>query len=60
MKVFEELTREQAALYRWLLENLSSAELLKLTGKNLAGAQLERIDHALREEYLMDRLRDSK
>lgn len=60
MRVFEELTREQATLYRWLLENLSGAELLTLTGKNLIGARPEHIDEALRQAYHFDRFRSGE
>ncbi|MGL5362933.1 MAG: hypothetical protein ACRDBH_08635 [Bosea sp. (in: a-proteobacteria)] len=60
MKVFDDLTREQSTLYRWLLENLSSAEVLSLTGVDTAGARPEHVDHALREAYHFDRLRSSE
>ena len=60
MRFFEELAREQATLYRWLLENLSAAELLTLTGKNLAGARPEHVDEALRQAYHFDRFRSSE
>lgn len=56
MKVFENMDREQADMYRWIRQNMSESLFFDLTGKQISEmpSTLD-IDRELREAYVRDR-----
>ena len=56
MKVFDDLTREQADMYRWVRQNMNESMFFQLTGKLIEDCKSELdIDRVLRESFVNDR-----
>ena len=56
MRVFDNMDREQADMYRWIRQNMSESLFFDLTGKQISemSSTLD-IDRELREAYVRDR-----